>query len=46
MQFQGFWFCLGFLFLSFPPPPPFAGSKKEAEGINKPAFRILQEKPM
>lgn len=36
-------------FSSFPffPPFLFAGSKKEAEGIiNKPAFRILQEKPM
>ena len=49
MQFQGFWFCLGFFFFlsffffSF----LFAGSKKEAEAIiNKPAFRILQEKPM
>lgn len=41
----GFWFCLGFFFfLSF--FYLFAGSKKEAEGINKPAFRILQEKPM
>ena len=32
-----------FFFFSF----LFAGSKKEAEAIiNKPAFRILQEKPM
>lgn len=39
----------GVLFLPFLffPPFLFAGSKKEAEGIiNKPAFRILQEKPM
>lgn len=36
----------GVSFSFFPSPPPFAGSKKEAEGINKPAFRILQEKPM
>ena len=50
MQFQGFWFCLGFFFFLsffFFFYFIFAGSKKEAEAIiNKPAFRILQEKPM
>lgn len=47
MQFQDFGFVWAFFFLSFLfPPLLFAGSKKEAEGINKPAFRILQEKPM
>ena len=49
MQFQGVWFCLGFFFFLsfFFFFFLFAGSKKEAEGIiNKPAFRILQEKPI
>lgn len=45
MQFQGFWFCVGFLFFLFS-FFLFAGNKKEVEGINKPAFRMLQEKPM
>lgn len=35
----GFLFFLFSFFL-------FAGNKKEVEGINKPAFRMLQEKPM